>query len=79
LFPQLRSLHTFKPYYRVWSYETYMKKLGGHLGTTVNSYNTAYKELGKIDKDVLRITEKTRKTAMEPLELEKPAVELEEE
>ena len=63
----------------IWSYETYMKKLGGHLGTTVNSYNTAYKELGKIDKDVLRITEKTRKTAMEPLELEKPAVELEEE
>lgn len=38
------------------SYETYMKKLGTHLGTTVNTYNTAYKELGKIDKDVLRIT-----------------------
>lgn len=37
------------------SYETYMKKLGGHLGTTVNTYNTAYKELGKIDKDVMRI------------------------
>lgn len=53
------------------SYETYMKKLGGHLGTTINSYNTAYQELGKIDKDVLRITDKTRKT-MEPLELDKP-------
>lgn len=39
------------------SYETYMKKLGGHLGTTVNMYNSAYKELGKIDKDVLKITE----------------------
>jgi DNA recombination protein RmuC len=38
------------------SYETYMKKLGNHLGTTVNMYNSAYKELGKIDKDVLRIT-----------------------
>ncbi len=38
------------------SYETYMKKLGGHLGTTVGMYNNAYKELGKIDKDVLRIT-----------------------
>jgi len=37
-------------------YEGYMKKLGGHLGTAVNTYNTAYKELGKIDKDVLRIT-----------------------
>jgi len=38
------------------SYETYMKKLGGHLGTTVNMYNSASKELGKIDKDVLKIT-----------------------
>lgn len=37
------------------SYEEYMKKLGGHLGTTVSMYNHAYKELGKIDKDVLRI------------------------
>ena len=33
-----------------------MKKMGNHLGTTVNMYNTAYKEFGKIDKDVLRIT-----------------------
>jgi len=38
------------------SYESYMQKLGGHLGTTVNMYNSAYKELGKIDKDVLKIT-----------------------
>lgn len=38
------------------SFETFMKKLGGHLGTTVNTYNAAYKELGKIDRDVLRIT-----------------------
>ena len=38
------------------SYETYMKKLGNHLGTSVSMYNQAYKELGKIDKDVLRIT-----------------------
>jgi len=38
------------------SYETYMKKLGTHLGTTVSMYNNAYKELGKIDKDVLKIT-----------------------
>lgn len=38
------------------AYDVYFKKLGGHLGTTVNMYNTASKELGKIDKDVLRIT-----------------------
>ncbi len=38
------------------SYDTYMKKLGTHLGTTVNMYSGAYKEFKKIDKDVLRIT-----------------------
>ncbi|MBU4348012.1 DNA recombination protein RmuC [Patescibacteria group bacterium] len=38
------------------SYETYMKKLGGHLGTTVSMYNNANKEFSKIDKDVLKIT-----------------------
>ena len=38
------------------SYEEFMRKLGGHLGTSVSMYNSAYKELGKIDKDVLRIT-----------------------
>lgn len=38
------------------TYEGYMQKLGATLGTTVNHYNAAYKELGKVDKDVLRIT-----------------------
>jgi len=52
------------------SYETYMKKLGDHLGTTVSMYNAAYKELNKIDKDVYRISGK--KIEVEPLELDKP-------
>ncbi|MBI5401560.1 DNA recombination protein RmuC [Candidatus Wolfebacteria bacterium] len=52
------------------SYETYMAKLGTHLGTSVNMYNSAYKELGKIDKDVLRITGEA--VGMEPMVLEKP-------
>jgi DNA recombination protein RmuC len=52
------------------SYDGYMKKLGGHLGTTVAAYNTAYKELGKIDKDVLRITGDA--AGVEPLLIEKP-------
>ena len=52
------------------SYETYMKKLGGHLGTTVNMYNSAYKELGKIDKDVLKITETS--AGIEPETLQAP-------
>lgn len=38
------------------AYEDYMMKLGNALGTTVNHYNAAYKELGKVDKDVTRIT-----------------------
>ncbi|MFA4936905.1 MAG: DNA recombination protein RmuC [Patescibacteria group bacterium] len=52
------------------SYEEYMKKLGGHLGTTVSTYNIAYKELGKIDKDVLRISGTAAE--IEPLVLDKP-------
>ncbi len=52
------------------SYDAYFKKLGAHLGTTVNMYNSASKELGKIDKDVLRITGEG--TGIEPLAVESP-------
>ncbi len=38
------------------SYETYMKKVGDHLSTTVNMYNSAQKEFGKIDKDIYKIS-----------------------
>jgi len=38
------------------SYDEYFQKVGNSLGTTVNHYNKATKELGKIDKDVLKIT-----------------------
>ena len=38
------------------TYEEYMKKLGNTLQTTVNHYSAAYKEFGKIDKDVMRIS-----------------------
>lgn len=37
-------------------YEDYYQKLGKTLETTVNHYNNGYKELGKIDKDIMRIT-----------------------
>jgi len=50
-----------------------MKRLGGHLGTTVNAYNSAYKELGKIDKDVMRISGEA--AGIEPLALERPMVD----
>ncbi|MBI2515259.1 DNA recombination protein RmuC [Candidatus Wolfebacteria bacterium] len=58
------------------SYENYMKKLGTHLGTTVNMYNSAYKELAKIDKDVLKIS--GRAAEIEPMTLERPQEEIEE-
>jgi len=55
------------------NYEEYMKKLGGHLGTSVSMYNQAYKELGKVDKDVLRITGSG--TGTESVSLTKPDLE----
>jgi DNA recombination protein RmuC len=53
------------------AYEEYMAKLGNSMGTTVNHYNAAYKELGKIDKDVMRITGDG--VGFEVKQIEKPA------
>lgn len=55
------------------SYEEYYSKLGNSLSTTINHYNAGYKELGKVDKDVLRIT--GQKIGMETLTLDKPSLE----
>lgn len=52
------------------AYDTLMQKLGGSLGTTVNHYNNAHKELKKIDKDVIKIADTT--PSVEPLVLDKP-------
>jgi DNA recombination protein RmuC len=52
------------------TYETYMQKLGNSLGTTVNHYNTAHKELKKIDKDVMKISGQAAE--VEPLLLDRP-------
>jgi len=52
------------------SYNEYLEKLGNHLSTTVNTYNTAYKEFGKMDKDVMKITDS--KSKIETKQLEKP-------
>ncbi len=51
-------------------YETYMQKLGGSLGTSVNHYNTAHKELKKIDKDIVKIADKS--PGVEPILLDRP-------
>jgi len=55
------------------NYEEYMKRLGNHLTTVCNTYNTAYRELGKIDKDVVKITEGDRQ--IEPLQIDKPNID----
>lgn len=51
-------------------FEDFMHKLGGTLATTVNHYNNAHKELGKIDKDVVKIAKSD--PSVEPLLLDKP-------
>src|SRR3989338_6313633 len=50
------------------SYEEYYKKLGTALGTAVSHYNSGYKELGKIDKDVYRIAQEKMEIEVELLE-----------
>ena len=57
----------------VQSWETYYKKLGTALSTAVSHYTHGYKELGKIDKDVYRITGK--KLEVDQLSLSKPDME----
>jgi len=52
------------------SFETYMDKLGNSLGTTVNHYNSAHKNLEQIDKDVVKIT--SGEPTIEQKRLEKP-------
>lgn len=51
-------------------FEEYMQKLGNALGVTVNHYNGAHKELGKIDKDVIKIAGSN--PSVEPLLIDKP-------
>lgn len=51
-------------------YEEYYNKLGAALGTTVNHYNAGYKELGKVDKDILKITGDV--AGVEVMALDKP-------
>jgi len=57
----------------VGAYESFMQRLGNSLGTTVNHYNLAHRELKKIDKDVTKITDNS--PGIEPLEIGKPEQE----
>lgn len=51
-------------------FEEYMQKLGNALGTTVNHYNAAHKELAKVDKDIVKIA--ANDPSVDPLLLDRP-------
>lgn len=55
------------------AHNAYMQKLGNSLGTTVNHYNSTYKELGKVDRDIVKITDSS--PSVEPLLLDKPIID----
>lgn len=52
------------------AFDTYMDKLGRSLGTTVNHFNNAHKELGKIDTDVTKIAHSEKQ--IEPIVVDRP-------
>ncbi len=52
------------------AYDGYFKKVGNSLGATVGHYNSASKELGKIDKDIVKIG--GGDTVIEPHVIERP-------
>jgi DNA recombination protein RmuC len=52
------------------AYDGYFKKVGNSLGATVGHYNNAYKELGKIDKDIVKIA--GGETSVDVIMLDKP-------
>lgn len=52
------------------AFDSYMGKLGKSLGTTVNHYNDAHKELAKVDTDVTKIA--GNNASVEPLLIDRP-------
>jgi DNA recombination protein RmuC len=55
-------------------FEEFMQKLGNSLGTTVNHYNNAHKELGKVDKDVVKIAGTA--AGVDPVLLDRPKTDI---
>ncbi len=52
------------------THEQLMQKLGGSLGTSVNHFNNAHKELKKIDKDIVKIADTS--PGIDPVLLDRP-------
>ena len=57
----------------MYAYSEYMNRLGGHLDSTVSSYEKARKEFEKLDKDVVRITDSKSQIKMK--EVERPLID----
>jgi DNA recombination protein RmuC len=51
-------------------FETYMQKLGSSLGVTVGHYNSAHKELSKVDRDIVKIADND--SVVDPLLIDRP-------
>jgi len=51
-------------------FDSFMQKLGRSIGQTVGHYNDAHKELGKVDKDVVKIAGNA--SSVEPLLIDRP-------
>lgn len=54
------------------AYDGHFKRVGNSLGATVGHYNSASKELGRIDKDIVKISG-VGESVVEPLLLERPS------
>ncbi|HNU96158.1 MAG TPA: DNA recombination protein RmuC [Candidatus Magasanikbacteria bacterium] len=55
------------------AFDEYYKKIGNQLTTVVGTYNTGYKELNKIDKDIVKITDGEKH--IEAVLIDKPTLE----
>ncbi len=53
------------------AHDVHMAKLGKSMSTTVNHFNNAYAELGKVDRDVMRITDREDREII-PEKIERP-------
>lgn len=54
-------------------FDEYMQKLGKSIGQTVNNFNSAHKELGKVDKDVIKIA--GTDSSVDPLLIDRPKLD----
>jgi DNA recombination protein RmuC len=55
------------------AFDEYYKKIGNQITTVVGTYNTGYKELNKIDKDIVKITDGEKH--IEAVLIDKPTTE----